>query len=904
MAVVQLVKGFLVSCRLLTGAADYATMPCIDRRRLNLGERFPALKAALQWACKPICRSFSVSLRSNSPMRELVRFFLFAVALPIATCCSAFAQDASEYQLDFMSAVRSHQVLIRPNAQLYVTCRIRNHADEAASAKLIATATGGSDQSECVFEVASQATEFIQFPVRLPAGLPTSGTIEVSIKLVESESGVTLQFNERPQQHVIMLTSGRIRSLAAMALSPEAPPQPPWHWPPPRPYASYELALASRIDAGYTRDAVFFDSAPPPVATAAWKGLSSVIISDERFFDDAAAVEIARQYVEGGGQLWVTLDLVPCELVRPLLGIEQSCEEIDTTELTNFVVEATDSAGQLSENDRRVDSYTPIRLKRVAQSGGEVTHRVDGWPAAIWMQVGKGTILLTTLDRHAWIEPRINPSVEATARSAFQSRPWAQQLAIRAHFNDHDQHVLSRANYPVQLIGNSVLPRSIVMGALGGFCIASIAIAAFLHFGSWNTLWLYAFTPVVAAACAGFLVVSTGSIRQDIPEGVSTLQQVSVLEDGNSATIHEQNAVYLNGTQAMSLQWSGDGIATIASEVSAGITKYQKDDFQQWTVSNDDWPPGTWRYDAEYATASSGLQVIANFDENGVSFELPDLPSALSDPVIEYVSGSPMICTESNDSWRCDGSLTVQGDRSIDSQLLSSEQQRRAAFYESHFSSSTRRAVRDRVLYGWTELWPGGPKWQEDMPQKGAAIVALPIALVRPPSEAKILVPHGLIRLRNNVNSVGATTAFSETYGTWNDELTLGISANMQFVLPPELVPFSAEEISFELDVRAPHRTVRVLANNVGGEPVELANLDSPSIAWKRTITDPIVLANLEDGILDCTVEVSDRNDITDDRKASGVVHWSIEHFRASVRGSVGLRSSLTTSSTSSSENQ
>ncbi len=57
--------------------------------------------------------------------------------------------------------------------------------------------------------------------------------------------------------------------------------------------------------------------------------------------------------------LWVMLDQVPTEQVRPLLSGRQLCETVDETELTDFVVEMVSSTSVLAEEDRTVRVSTP-----------------------------------------------------------------------------------------------------------------------------------------------------------------------------------------------------------------------------------------------------------------------------------------------------------------------------------------------------------------------------------------------------------------------------------------------------------------------------------------------------------------------------------------------------------------
>lgn len=841
-----------------------------------------------------------ISPAPSAPMLTSIRYTLILVC-QLLLCGQLFlygqasAQSGEPDGLEFASAVRIHQSLVQPGGSLFVRCRIINHGQQAVSAALVATATHGLDRSVRNFQIAARSMKAIPLHVRLPANLPTEGDIEILVRLVsQAEQGEYLEYNGHPQQQTINLTSGRIEGLAALGILPEPHPLPVWRWPGRQPNASYELAIAARLDAGFTRDALHLDSAPPPLNGAAWRDLSSVMLTDPLFFDDLAAVDMVRRYIASGGQVWITLDSIPVDLVRPLLGKSQSCLEVDTTQLNDCIIETSDSPDQLSLQDRRISSYEALNFKRVIQTGGRVTHRIDDWPVAIWMKVGKGSVLLTTLDHRAWIEPRVLSSPDSRANSRYQVKPWAQQLVLQTHFNPTAGKQQPTVDYPVQLIGNPILSRATVMAALGTFCLLTTLLAGALHVAGWNRMWLYALAPTASIVAALFMVMAAASMRRGIPEGVATLQDVAISEDGGLAIIHEQNAVYAQGNTNMELSYSGDGIAAIDPQVTAGSTKVEQDDFQQWAIRNQAWPPGTWRYTSNYTEATNALQATAKFTERGATLELPKLPSELSDPVIEYVLGDPLICTQLDGELLCDGSLAAGGDRFINGSLLTSEQQRRVAIYQTKLARTREEPGRRETLYGWTELWPGGPQWSQTLPRLGSALVSLPVSIERPSPQTPLLVPHGFIRLRNDPNQIGTTTAYSQDSGTWNEDLTLGIEAKMQFLLPAELTPFSGSEITLELDIRAPQRTVRVIASGATDGPIELVTLDSPSTAWKTTIRDPAILADLADGILNCTIEVSQRQGESAASRTKvapsqtqGIAYWKISHFHCSVRGSV-----------------
>jgi hypothetical protein len=74
---------------------------------------------------------------------------------------------------------------------------------------------------------------------------------------------------------------------------------------------------------------------------------------------------------------------------------------------------------------------------------------------------------------------------------------------------------------------------------------------------------------------------------------------------------------------------------------------------------------------------------------------------------------------------------------------------------------------------------------------------------------------------------------------------------------------------------------------------VNLVKLDSPSIPWRATITDPVVLEAAKGGVLNVLIDVSESRNLDSQGIASNIVHWQIAHFHASLRGTVLAKSSL-----------
>ncbi len=355
----------------------------------------------------------------------------------------------------------------------------------------------------------------------------------------------------------------------------------------------------------------------------------------------------------------------------------------------------------------------------------------------------------------------------------------------------------------------------------------------------------------------------------------------------HSASIREQGVLYLDAQRDMQLSSTIDGHAWADASVQSGIRRFTTQDFQEWQLSNTAWPPGTWRYTAAYAKSTQDLTATGSLSEAGLRIELPAGLELFDDPVLSCVPGCPMVGTRDGSAITADGSLLATDDRWIAGTLITDEQQRRLEVYREFFKPDDRVPTLARAVYGWTEHWDTAVWSEPSLQPAGSALVALPIRLLRPQPNTELLIPFGLVRIRKNQDLLSRTSVYSDVSGKWTPEVSLAVNSNLQLVLPPEVLPFQADSLNIELDIKAPRRTVRLLSRpDDGGQAIEIVRLEAPSIPWQTRVTDPRILADARDGVLDIELEVSDRNDEGQKGGANSVVTWQIDSFRVSLRGS------------------
>ncbi len=165
--------------------------------------------------------------------------------------------------------------------------------------------------------------------------------------------------------------------VTALAMQPPQPPPAEWSWPTNELVMEYELVVAARADSSNSRRTLTIDHVNLPSQAADWQGIDEIVISNDRPFHDPAVVGAINRWIASGGRAWIMLDQLTPTHVRQILSDGMSCEMLDDIELNRFVVEST-AFNKWSEADRSFESETPVRLRRVVQTGGEVSLSIDG----------------------------------------------------------------------------------------------------------------------------------------------------------------------------------------------------------------------------------------------------------------------------------------------------------------------------------------------------------------------------------------------------------------------------------------------------------------------------------------------------------------------------------------------
>ncbi len=800
------------------------------------------------------------------------------------------ASDASNLQLKSLTVTPLSRVT--PGGILSIRCLVSNSGSTTGVGYLVGRIEGQTgEEDRRRVELAAGEQRLVDVQLRLAKVLPKSAVdVVMTLNVLQGGREVLSQSTDEQVNRRLHLPIADEKNITAIALNREPKSQTYWRWPPAEDYHSYEFVLGSRIDARLSRQCVVLDGEPFALNLIDWSNVNALVISEPSVFDDLSAIGIMQQFLQRGGRIWIILEHVDTSLVHDLLDEDQQIETVGTVQLNHFEVELADLT--FAARDRTVDSVDPIPMKRVSQQGGTVLQTVDGWPAAIWMKVGRGEILFTCLGSAGWLKPR---EAQFTGDPRFQSQftlpIWAGTFAHQLHnYKPEPPLQFASLDYPVDRIGNPVVSRSVVAVILISFCGCLLGIAGWRMLGG-QVKWLGVIAPAMSIVASMPLIATSVFQRSDIPPMQSVFQFVE-LDSRGGAHIQETTAVYLRDSQAMDLVGAGDGIAIPAFGIDSGIRSLTTEDFQSWHLSNSMWPTGTWRYQTETMLPETAGEAIAVIGSEGLEIELPAvLPTPVQDVVLQFAPGVATIGKVASDGRRVtmSGDLPAEGERWTADAIVNDEQRRRAEIYRKLFDTSLAPKLPLRTLCGWTELWDKSPHWDVDLERRGTALVSLPVRLLTPAAGSAVRIPYSMIEIQHASNQSGSSI-FSQITGRFVTESTLQVNSDLAFLLPPEVTPLELTQLEIDWDIRAPQRSAR-LSCLVDGEAIEIASLKEPSIPFRAAINDARILKSMQDGRLELRIEIQESDSGNADQ--SNFVSWQIKHLRLTVEGRTLARNQL-----------
>ena len=654
---------------------------------------------------------------------------------------------------------------------------------------------------------------------------------------------------------------------------------------PPVPDQSYyDLVLAAKRSQGLSRSTTILDSEDLPPYLTSLDALDVLFVCSDQIAEDPVGISVVQDWVLGGGNLWIALDAVQADTVSVLMGDAFATTVVDRTRLTSAAIENIRPSATEDEEPTKLDFEIPVELLRVVPHGVTVTDMVNGWPAAFWQPFGHGRVFFTTLGPAAWMRPTTSqdppPRDGEDATPFFPRKPLgvlaAECLTAR---RAHDQQPLEP--FLSKQIGYWILKREAVLGILAAYCLMLLGSCFwFLRTSrAEHILWI---APLAAAATgAVFLGIATNT-KRSVPPTVGTIA-TAVLEPGlGTAHLSGLAAIYNQDVSRESLGATQGGILVPDMRALSGQRRrINWSDESVWQWNELELPPGVRTAPFEHAIhleRSPACRV--RFGRRGLQGSLSASPFTGFEDAIIVVPHQNVTAAKigGNGAFESTSDDVLEPGSYMAGTFMGDRRMLRTLVYDQVLARDSERDLPERpMLYAWADAADIGFTFPQ--PNRfGSILLSIPLQLEKCPRGIDVVVPPPFVPYRlapapNRQNAVAGSIV-----GRWL-ETELTATYWIRFQLPSSVLPIEPTRATLTTDVRAPSRTIEILAISEGN-PVTVKTLVHPIGTYSAEVNRPGLLKLDEEGGLLLAVRVSRDEWLSQ-------TPWRIDSLQLEVAGTV-----------------
>jgi hypothetical protein len=671
----------------------------------------------------------------------------------------------------------------------------------------------------------------------------------------------------------------------------------------------YALAQACRVAAELPKYVSLVNSLPS--SPLGLKSIDQFVLASGRMARDHAGLSALRQWLEGGGKMWVMLDLVDPEVLIPLLGDAIDFHVVERISLAKFKIESRPSSGiglrtQTHEHDR------PVEFARVLLPPEEsVEHSIDGWPVCFERAVGLGKVVFTTLGLRGFVAgagvppffadrqtpqkgagiPGKNAGAPAQRKGASAASQWPVLAQVATDLlpliNERTFDVAAFGGLLNDDIGYAVIGRGRLLLVFAGFFAAAAVAGMMLRRSRRPELvgWL---APAAALGAAGMVLALAQLDRQAATPTTAVAQIVQPVSGTNEAAVH--------GLLAACRTESGPGEAGASPEVFFELDMSGTDGQIRRLIWNglDGWRWDNLRLPAGIRLAPftatlrtpAPITAVARIGPNGLEGKLTAQPfTELTDAVLHRRNGRDLAVHIQKDGTFASSQEDVLAlGQFLPGTVLSDRQQRRQDLYREFLKFPSEQANRE-VLLAWAKPAAMDIKLADGAPQTGAALLMVPLQMERSARGQRVRLPGPLVTCRKA--------------GVRNQAIAVaregGMDADMKllFLVPAAVLPLKIEQARLQARIRAPGRRLVIAAPQDIGS-AELYRAESPADAFHLDLTDDRLLRLDQDGRLHLDLSLHSPEQIREQtpeqitqsvREGNRPQNWRIDYLELEVAG-------------------
>jgi hypothetical protein len=627
---------------------------------------------------------------------------------------------------------------------------------------------------------------------------------------------------------------------------------------------------AARLSRNIDKTVAILDWRRLPPTVESLDGLDQLMVASNQILTDTAACAAIRDWLHRGGRLWLYLNAVDPTTIGRLFGDALQISVVDRVQREQLQIYSHDLRGkQQSGAELRIEQ--PVELIRVIFSNARVSHSVDDWPIAAWIDVGRGTLLVTTLGGPGWHRDRT--AQDQLPQSRDDQNQGVKYLATEplrdvafGFLAERNRSSLSTGELEQsasEQIGYSIVSRQRVAAVLGLFCLGiAVAGITLARMGSLEQIgWIGPLGVVLASA----VLLSVGrASRGTVPKTVAVIQFAETSPDTSAIQVSGLAATYSADKSTDRLSAGNGGLFRPNLNDRGGtVLRMISTDRNKWELRNVVLPAGkqlipfSQSYDSERT-----VRAIGTFGDDGLTGTISTGPfGQLSDAILAMPSTRHLaVQLAGSGNFAANAQAVLAPGEFLAGGLLTDEQRRRIRVYESLFDQRDDREPypSEPTLLVWAKPLDLGFQLFEDVAQTGSTLVSIPLQLTAPPPESRVRIPGPFIRYRAVGTATSAT--FDERKRRWVGPFPMGLDTTLQFQLPNEVLPIRVDSARLTIGIKALSRELQI-TGFVDGKPLVLESRRSPLGRIDIRIDRKDVLQVNETGELTLGINVGDVHD-------------------------------------------
>ncbi|MFG0336091.1 MAG: hypothetical protein ACF8TS_22255, partial [Maioricimonas sp. JB049] len=462
----------------------------------------------------------------------------------------------------------------------------------------------------------------------------------------------------------------------------------------------------------------------------------------------------------------------------------------------------------------QADYERPIKLVRILVEDEDVPFLANGWPAAFWKDCGAGRLLVTTLETTGWVRPR----QEDDPRSARgQSLP-TPYMPVPPFSELMGEFFLAK-NEPLPA-GEILEPyvRDYVGYRIPSRALVAVLLACFVGTVGGVGYWLMRIGrlerlailgPAAAIVTAAALVLIGHQQRQAVPSTTAVLQLVRPVPGTDDVLVSGAAGLYSPDAEKTELAGTAGGwIEPDLSGTSGTIRRMIWTDLDRWQWENLPAPPAlqTARLQGTIRSAER-LRARAEFGPEGLAGHL-QMPDSVvpEDAVLVTSTGRIGVNLLDRNRFEARSDAVLESGQYLQGGLLSDAQVRRGSLLREILDHRHNASLElDPAICFWSQPWEAGMQFRNESQRVGAALVAVPLELRRPPAETSVSLPPPLLIYRETTGPDGQLP--TGLYDYRNDEWTrksTPATAWLRVQVPQVLLPVAIESARIAIKVSGP----------------------------------------------------------------------------------------------------